>query len=110
MRSALRRTTLIILLTIFLVPGVLQARTPVWSFNRVSASSPEVFLNKVWNLLTFWRGDSGTGAVSAMSKNGCGLDPAGQPLPCDNPGSGTTSTSGSGDNGCGLDPAGHPCP
>lgn len=107
MRSAMRGMAVMVLLMILLAPGAVQARTLGWSWDRVSMTSPEIFLKKVWNLLAFWRENSGS---SALSKNGCGLDPAGQPVCDGGSGSGTTGgTSGSGDNGCGLDPAGSPC-
>jgi hypothetical protein len=96
MRSTVRRTAVGILLIVILAPGLLQAGTP---WDRVSVSGSEVFLNKVWSLLAVWwqSGDSG-----AVSKNGSGLDPAGQPPP----GGTSGESSQSADNGCGLDPAG----
>ena len=99
MRSALRGTVVMVLLMILLAPGVARAWTPSWSGDWVSKNSPEIFLNKVWDLLASWWENSGSGAVS---KNGEGLDPAGQPAP-------SPTTSGACDNGVGLDPAGGPC-
>ena len=100
MRSTMRGTTVMILLMMLLSSGALQARTPAQSRDRASRSGPELILKKVWNLLALWWDTSGSGA---MSKNGCGLDPAGQPLCGGGPGG---TTEGTGDNGCGLDPAG----
>jgi hypothetical protein len=100
MRSALRGTAVMILLMMLLAPAAVQARTPVSSWNQASQSRPEIFLNKVWNLLAFWWENCGS---SALSKNGIGLDPAGQPTSTSSP------TGGACDNGSGLDPAGAPC-
>lgn len=104
MRSSLRRTVVLLLVTAFLIPGLLQARTPQAPWKLVSLSGPESFFSTVWDLLAnFWsRGGSGS-----LAKTGCGLDPAGKPLPCGEEPGGTT-TDGTGDTGVGLDPAGHP--
>jgi len=100
MRSAVRRTMIILLLATFLAPGLLQARPPVLSWDHVSLPGPEALFTKVWNLLaSLWH----NGGSGASSKNGCGLDPAGQPL-C---GSGPSAPP-TGENGSGLDPAGKP--
>jgi len=102
MRSSIRRTTVVLLVTAFLVPGILQARTPQAHWNQGSVSSTQGFFRTVWSLLTsFWLSE-GTGS---LAKNGCGLDPAGNPLPCEEP---SSTTNGTGYTGSGLDPAGHP--
>jgi len=67
-----------------------------WSWDRAGEILSETFLSKVWNLLAFWRADSGSDVVS---KTGGVLDPAGQPPP--------PSPAGACDNGGVLDPAGN---
>ncbi len=99
MRSALRRLAVVVLLAVLLIPGVVQARTLTGSWNRAGEILSEAFLNKVWNLLAFWRADSGS---AAAPKSGGMLDPAGQPPP---PG----EAGGTCDSGGMLDPAGNPC-
>jgi hypothetical protein len=96
MRSAVRRMVGMILLVVLLAPGVVQARPVSGSWDWASKISVETFLNKVWSLLTFWRGSDVT------SKSGGMLDPAGQPPP---PGEAGSTC----DNGGMLDPAGNPC-
>lgn len=90
MRSTIRRTTVTILLTALLAPGLIHARTPVRHQPRASVSTPvlsEGFFSSVWNLL------------SNLLKTGPGLDPSGTPPP---PSSATTDT------GTQLDPSGGP--
>jgi hypothetical protein len=101
MRSSIRRTTVVLLLTAFLIPGLLQARTPGQSWDRVSVSSPESFFSMVWNLLTSLWLSSGSGD---LAKNGPSLDPNGGTPPPPS-GSGTTGTTTT-DNGPSLDPNG----
>jgi hypothetical protein len=98
MCSAVRRVAGMILLIALLAPGFVQARPVSGSWDWASKISAETFLSKVWSLLAFWRGSDVT------SKNGSGLDPAGQPPP---PGTAGICDNGeNGDNGSGLDPAG----
>jgi hypothetical protein len=103
MPSSLRRATMIgILLGVFFVPGLLQARTPARDGMRVSRPAVESgFFSVVWNLLTNIF-EHGTGSGSSFSaKNGGTMDPNGKPAPP--PPSGDTSTS---DNGGTMDPNG----
>lgn len=105
MPSSLRRATVIvILLGVFFVPGLLQARTPASDWVRVSRPAAESgFFSMVWNLLTNFR-ESGAGLGSGSSssaKNGGQMDPSGTPNPT--PPSGNTLT---GDNGGQMDPSG----
>jgi hypothetical protein len=98
MRSMIRRTTVALLLAVFLGPGLLQARTSVASWKLKSVASPvsEVgFFRMVWNLLVpLWEKDD----------NGGQLDPSGNPVA---PGtSSTTDNTGGTDNGGQLDPSG----
>ncbi len=109
MPSSLRRATMIgILLGVFFVPSLLQARTPVRGAARVSRPAVESgFFGVVWNLLTdvFERGTS-TGSGGSFAKNGGMLDPNGLTAPPPPPsGSGSPST-GESDNGGMLDPNG----
>lgn len=100
MRTFARQISMMVLLTILLAPGLLQARTAPLRHDARSpravasrAISQAVSFSSVWDLLTIWL------------KTGPGLDPAGTPLPP----SGSSSTSnGSGDTGPQLDPAGVP--
>jgi hypothetical protein len=100
MRSAVRRTTVIILLAIFLAPGLLQARAPVGTWERATANGPAAqpgFFSMVWNLLTsLW--EIRVSGGSPILKE----DPSG---PSTDPGSGSTN-GGTGDNGGGSDPDG----
>lgn len=98
MRSARRATAVMVLLTLLLAPGVAQAGTLVWSWERATEIIPESFLNKVWSLLAFWRGSD---AASKDGDTGGSMDPAGQPAP--------PSASSACDSGGSLDPAGEPC-
>src|SRR5688572_17613995 len=102
MPSSLRRATVIvILLGVFFVPGLLQARTPVRDGVRVSRPAAESgFFSMVWNLLAdvFERGTGVSSGSSFSAKNGGMLDPNGGTTPA--PPSGDTS---SGDNGGMLD-------
>jgi hypothetical protein len=83
---------------VFLAPGAVQARTLDWSWDGTGEIGAKAFFSKVWNLLVFWRDNSGP-AVTA--KHGGTADPAGQPPP--------PSSSSSCDNGGTADPAGDPC-
>ena len=107
MRSTMKKMTVILLLTAFLVPGLAQARGLMWESATVSRDTETGFFGMVWNLLT-----------SMFEKNGGTLDPSGATTPTsggsgDNGGtldpsgsSGTTNTDGTGDNGGTLDPSG----
>ena len=105
MPSSLRRATMIvILLGVFFVPGLLQARTPARGGARGSRPAVESgIFSMVWNLLTNFReigaGIDPSGSFSA--KNGGQMDPSGSPAPT--PPSGDTLT---GDNGGQMDPSG----
>ena len=105
MPSSLRRATVIvILLGVFFVPGLLQARTPVRDGVRVSRPAAESgFFNVVWNLLAdvFERGTGVSSGSSFSAKNGGQMDPSGSTTPT--PPSGNTLT---GDNGGQMDPSG----
>lgn len=105
MRSSIRRTMVLLLVTAFLIPGILQAGTPQTTWERTSTSGPEGFFSMVWNLLaSLW--DFGSGGLT-KSDTGSQLDPAGTGTS----GTGTSSTSGSSDGtdtGSQLDPAGKP--
>lgn len=99
MRTFARQISMMVLLTILLAPGLLQARTaPVRHDARnpravASRSIPQaVSFSAVWNLLSTWL------------KTGPGLDPAGTPPPSGN----SVTSDGSGDTGPQLDPAGVP--
>ena len=100
MRTFARQISMIALLTIFLAPGILHARTASVRHDtrvqRASASRPISAVGSfsaVWNLLTTWL------------KTGPGLDPAGTPPP---PSGDSATADGSGDTGPQLDPAGVP--
>jgi hypothetical protein len=97
MRSSARPITIVILLTLLLVPGLLSARTiPVCHAAATSVSSPvsEMFnaFTSVWNLLT------------SYLKNGGQMDPNGAPVPPPPP----TTMSDTADNGGQMDPNGAP--
>jgi hypothetical protein len=111
MPSSLRRATVIgILLGVFLVPSLLQARTPVRGGARVSQPAVESgFFSMVWNLLTdvFERGTSIGSGGSLSAKNGGMLDPNGATNPSSSSGDTSTGDNGdNGDNGGMLDPNG----
>lgn len=105
----IRRITIIVLLAIFLLPGLLQARAPIGFWERAGVGGSGSLLDTVWNLLAFFWPNSGSGS---LTKTGVGLDPAGSSTPGDTTGSGepsgTTSDGGDGDTGVGLDPSGEP--
>ena len=105
MPSSLRRATVIvILLGVFFVPALLQARTPVRGGARVSRPAAESgFFSVVWNLLAdVFEGGAGLGSSgSFLAKNGGQMDPSGGTTPT--PPSGNTLT---GDNGGQMDPSG----
>lgn len=109
MPSSLRRaTSIMILLGIFLVPALLEAKTPARSWAPVGRSvSLTGFFDMVWELLANLR-ESGAGSVAAgtfATKNGGQMDPSGAPAPP--PPSGNTLTAGAGgDNGGQMDPSG----
>ncbi|HEX4497743.1 MAG TPA: hypothetical protein VIE43_18865 [Thermoanaerobaculia bacterium] len=103
MRSKVRQITMILLLTILLAPGLMQAQTPARHHSpRSSASladSTTGSFSAVWNLL------------STLFKNGIGLDPSGgtpPPPPGGNTSSAASGINGSNDNGTQLDPSGGP--
>lgn len=108
MPSSLRRATVIaILLGVFFVPTLLQAKTPVRGGARVSRpAAVSEFFSVVWNLLAdvFDRG-MGSGS-SFVTKDGDGgfnggmLDPNGSTAPPD------SSAGDPGFNGGMLDPNG----
>jgi hypothetical protein len=106
MRSSLLRTTVImVLLSVILVPGLLQAKSPAHGWTRASrpAGIEQGFFSVVWNLLTdLWESGAGFGSDgSIFVKNGGMMDPnGGTPPP---PPSGDTAT---GDNGGMMDPNG----
>src|SRR5262245_44521215 len=107
MSSSLRRATVImILLGVILVPGLLQAKTPVRDWARVHRpASDSGFYSMVWNLLANLR-EIGAGidpSGSSFAKNGGMLDPNGLTTPSSST-SGETGTGG--DNGGMLDPNG----
>lgn len=100
MRSTMKKMTVILLLTAFLVPGLAQAQDWMWESATVSRDTEVGFFGMVWNLLT-----------SMFDKNGGMLDPNGDPAPTDSTGDETTATTttsggGSGENGGMLDPNG----
>jgi len=106
MRSSLRRATVIvILLGVFFVPGLLQARTPARDWVHVSrpAVAEPGFFNMVWSLLAnLWESGASAGSGSSFAaKNGGQMDPSGIPAP--DPPSGNALT---GDNGGQMDPSG----
>jgi hypothetical protein len=105
MPSSLRRATVImILLGVFLIPGMLQARTPARDWARVSRPAAESgFFSMVWNLLAdYFEGGASVGSGGSFSaKNGGQMDPSGGTTPT--PPSGNTLT---GDNGGQMDPSG----
>jgi hypothetical protein len=105
MRSSIRRTTVVLLVTAFLIPGILAARTPATFSHRLDVSRPEGFFNTVWSLFsTFWSFDP-----VGRSKNGGALDPSGSGTSGGTTTTTTTTTcDGTGDNGGALDPSGHP--
>jgi hypothetical protein len=96
MRSTVRQIAVILLLAVLLVPGLLQARTPVRHAARTASSTQTAqepgFFSAVWNLLT-----------NGWLKTGGQLDPLGMNPP---PPSGTTSSTSSTDTGGQLDPLG----
>lgn len=102
MRSSIRQTTMIILLTVLLAPGLLQARTAPLRHHgaaarAVSISVPELGiagqLVSVWNLLT------------SCTKTGGQMDPNGGTPPPPS-GSGLTTTTTTTDTGGQMDPNG----
>lgn len=105
MPSSLRRATVIaILLGVFFVPALLQARTPVRGEARLSRPAAESgFFSVVWNLLAnVFEGGTGVSSGSSFfAKNGGQMDPSGSPVPT--PPEGNTLT---GDNGGQMDPSG----
>ncbi len=115
MPSSLRRATVItILLGTFLIPALLEAKTPARSWAPVGRSvSAAGFFDMVWELLANMR-EGGAGSAPAGSfatKNGGQMDPSGTPAPA--PPSGNTltgggggGTGGTGDNGGQMDPSG----
>ncbi len=100
MRSSLRRTTLAVLLMVFLAPALLQAGS--WDWTKTGASAPERgFFSMVWNLLAaIWEKDG---------DNGGQLDPSGSPGSGPGGGGATQNPAtggGGGENGGQLDPSG----
>jgi hypothetical protein len=106
MRSSVRQITVILLLTVLLAPGLLQARTPARHGVQARAGAAVFeagFFGVVWNLLTgFFGGDSGS-----LLKTGSQLDPAGSTTPGSSGTTSSTSTTTT-DTGSQLDPAGQP--
>jgi hypothetical protein len=101
MHPSVRRITVILLLTVLLAPGLLQAKSPVRHLSpaRVTVTTSESSLyGLVWNLLASFMGSGST----RLLKTGSQLDPA-APVPA--PTSSTTTTT---DTGSQLDPAGAP--
>jgi hypothetical protein len=104
MRSKVRQITMILLLTILLAPGLMQAQTPTRHHSpRPGASLADPAagsFSAVWNLL------------STMFKTGIGLDPSGGTPPPPPGGSTSSAASGgngsNGDTGTQLDPSGGP--
>jgi hypothetical protein len=96
MRSTVRQIAIILLLAVLLVPGLLQARTPVRHSAHPTPATQTIqeagFFSAVWNLLT-------TGCL----KTGGQMDPIGSPTPP--PPSGSTASS---DTGGQMDPIGTP--
>jgi hypothetical protein len=103
MCSSIRRTTVVLLVTAFLIPGILAARTPASSSPRLDVSRPEGFFDSMWSLLAKLLEIGPIG----MTKTGGSLDPSGTTPP-----NGTTTTTTTsdepGDNGGALDPSGKP--
>lgn len=107
MRSSVRQITGMILLTVLLAPGLLQARTPArhGAQARVGIAGIETgFFEVVWNLLSGFMGN-GTGS---LLKTGSQLDPAGGNAPKPGTTSTTAPSSTNSDTGSQLDPAGQP--
>jgi len=98
MRASIRRTTMMILLTVLLAPGLLHARTAPARHDGAArvAFVPEIGLAgklaSVWNLLT------------NLVKTGSTLDPSGSTSSSTS----TTTGTGNGDTGSTLDPSGTP--
>lgn len=101
MRSSIRQTTVIILLTVLLAPGLLHARTTPLRTKSPARVAPVPELGiagsvaSVWNLLT------------DLLKTGSQLDPSGSPAPPAPSGTTTTGTNNT-DTGSQLDPSGTP--
>jgi hypothetical protein len=97
MRSTVRQISVILLLAALLVPGLLQARTPVRHSAHTVQSAQSVqtpgFFSSVWSLLT-----------NSLLKAGTTLDPSGTGTGSGS--GGATSSSGTGDAGTVLDPSG----
>lgn len=101
----LRRTTTILLLAIFLAPGLLQARSLARPLVDEGTPVPGLsFFTMVWNLLEKLAGNSLAGGDGTF-KNGGQTDPSGG---SGTAGNGATSTGegDDGDNGGQTDPSG----
>lgn len=110
MRSSLLRATVImILLGVILVPGLLQAKSPVRGGARANRPAVSVaeqgFFSVVWNLLAdFWGSGASRGSDSFIFvKSGGMMDPNGGTAPTSPSGETTTTT---GDSGGMMDPNG----